>query len=46
MNIETIIKSEKKKYRIVFLVCIIVGIPLLMISSSMSDKDKKKCNSF
>ena len=34
MNIEEIIKSEKKKYKIVFLVCIIttiVGIPLLML---------------
>ena len=49
MNIETIIKSEKKKYRIVFLVCIIatiVAIPLLMLSSSMSDKDKKNATHF
>lgn len=49
MNIETIIKSEKKKYKIVFLVCIIVtiiGIPLLMLSSSISDNDKKNASHF
>ena len=49
MNVEEIIKSEKKKYKIVFLVCIIatiVGIPLLMLSSSMSDKDKKNATHF
>lgn len=49
MNIETIIKKEKKKYKIVFLVCIIttiVGIPLLAISSNLSDEDKKNATHF